>query len=129
MFTIKRVTIVAFILMFIGGIGSIVTFKSVFQTEDLTIKNEVIDNDQITSIDFETDNIEVEVKQALDEAITLEFKHNEFQDELVTKQDGEKLLIKTIEKQKPVVAFGIPLPSTKLTVYLPETVNHSLFIS
>lgn len=124
---VKKMVIVASILLVVGVIGSIVTFN--FMDDPAPIAEEkVIDTNDITAINIRANNETLNViptkKQTTKVALTGKATRNS-KDELFVGVEGNKLSIRT-ENQRKFFSFDFFTTSLTLTVYLPEKVYESL---
>jgi DUF4097 and DUF4098 domain-containing protein YvlB len=127
---IKKISIIALILLLVGAVGSLLTFRTANKKESVSIEK-VINNQSITSIQLDSDNAEVKFIPTNDTVakVTLTGRGK-----TGTKQgfsasvNGNTLSIK--QKYKQLQFFTFDFITTKLTlkVFLPEKQYNSLKI-
>lgn len=121
----KKLSIIALLLLLIGGVGSYFTFSGSYEEEITTEKK--VSSDIVEEIQISTDNATVEV---------LPTSGTETKVQLVTKGvdvsklnftaevEGKKLTIKLKDKSTFYIGFGIQ--SSHLYVYVPQKLYHSI---
>src|SRR5699024_1845133 len=123
---VKKIMMLAIILLVIGVVGSIITFNF---TEPSTVTlAEEVNNKNITTIDIRSNNEKVEILPAKDEQITVELtgKTNKKEDILTVDEEGDTLSIQTDNQVNKLFSFGLFMDSLTLIVYIPEKLYDSL---
>jgi DUF4097 and DUF4098 domain-containing protein YvlB len=126
---IKKVSIIALFLLIVGTVGSLLTFRTANKTESVSIEK-VIDNQNITSVQLDSDNAEVKIIPTNDTVakVTLSGKGKPgTKKSFSAKVNGNTLSIKQKYQLK---FFDFDFGTTKLTlkVFLPEKQYNSLKI-
>ena len=123
----KKLSILALLLLIIGGVGSYFTFSESYEEEITSEK--IVSSDMVEEIQISTDNATVEVLPTSD---------TETKVELVTKGvdvskldftaevEGKKLIIRL--KEKSSFSIGFNIQSSHLYVYFPQKLYHSFVI-
>lgn len=128
---IKKLSLLALLLLLIGGIGIAVTYSS--QNKEVTISDKKqIENDNITTIQIDVDSTDVEFipVRSMDEARVelvgtgVENTLNDFS----VKEDGETLSISLQQKNKKWFSFNFYFPELKLKIFAPEKMYNSVNI-
>jgi len=127
---IKKVSIVALLLLIVGTVGSLLTFRTANKTESVSMEK-VIDNQNITSVQLDSDNAEVKIIPTNDTVpkVTLSGRGKPgTKQSFSTSVNGNTLSIK--QKYQQLKFFNFDFLTTKLTlkVFLPEKQYNSLKI-
>lgn len=123
----KRISFIALLLLIIGVIGSVFTFTSAYQFEEI-LQKEVIPSAEIANINIRADNGKIEVQPTGDTQITAELSTRNSKYELLTEVEDETLSVQVINQQKGFINFDIFLLGATLTVYMPEKMYDTLNI-
>ncbi|WMX56309.1 DUF4097 family beta strand repeat-containing protein [Peribacillus sp. R9-11] len=127
MVNIKKLSIIALVLLLVGVVGSLFTFSQVTDKESTTEKKSI--TDEVTDIQVISDNAAVEI---------IPTTGTETSVELVSKGvdvsklnfsadvEGKKLAIKL--KDKRSFSFGFQIQSLHLKVYVPEKAYKSFVV-
>jgi DUF4097 and DUF4098 domain-containing protein YvlB len=129
MINIKRLSIIALILLIVGTVGSILTFRIHYKTP-YALENKVI-KESVTAINIHTDNVETEIIPTNDSKTRIKVYGRETPDIKLTFSadvEGKTLSIKLKEKQEKMFNFDFFPLSFKLKVYVPEKQYESLQI-
>lgn len=122
----KKLSILALLLLLIGGIGSFITFSQTNQEETTTEKT--VSSDMVKEVYIQTDNATVEVLPTSDTEIKVEHVTKGVD---VSKLDfnaevkGNKLTIRL--KEHSSFSIGFNIQSSHLYVYVPQK-SYSSFI-
>lgn len=130
MLNIKKISIVALVLLLIGVVGSLITFKTAFQAEPYQ-EEKTFSPAKIKHIEIESDNAPIEVLPTSDSEIVVELSGTRAKgrkSDFDTKVKGDTLSIKVDEAQVKLFNFTFRKYDLKLTVYLPEKVYDSLTV-
>jgi hypothetical protein len=126
---IKRLSVIALILLIVGTVGSILTFRIHYKTP-YALENKVI-TESVTAINIDTDNIDTEIIPTNDSKTRIKVYGRETPDiKLIFSADveGKTLSIKLKEKQEKLFNFDFFPLSFKLKIYVPEKQYESLKI-
>jgi DUF4097 and DUF4098 domain-containing protein YvlB len=118
---IKRLSVIALILLIVGTVGSILTFRIHYKTP-YALENKVI-KERVTAINIHTDNVDTEIIPTNDSETRIKVYGRETPDiKLIFSADVEEntLSIKLKEKQEKMFNFDFFPLSFKLKVYVPE---------
>ena len=123
--SIKKLSIIALLLLLVGTTGSFVAFQFIDKSASI---EQTIEEVNITNIEISANNDRVELVPANDSDIKVELegrRTRNLEDRLRVNIDGDTLFIQTEEQNK---LFKIDLfeESRELTVYLPDKVYQSL---
>ncbi|MBO0999506.1 DUF4097 family beta strand repeat protein [Bacillus sp. SD075] len=119
MINVKKLSIVALVLLLIGVIGSLFTFSQV--TDQKATTEEKTISEIVTDIQIDTDNAAVEIMPTKDKATRIELVSKGVE---VSKLDftadveGKKLSVKL--KDRRTFSFGFHIQSLHLKVYVPD---------
>lgn len=127
MLNIKRISLIAVVLLIVGITGSVFTFTSAYQSEEI-LKQEVIQSEEIAHINIRTDNGKTTILPTDETQIRMELSTKNNKYELLTEVDGNTLFIEAIDQQKKFVNFDIFSFGATLTVYIPEKAYDSLHV-
>lgn len=127
MTNVKKISIIALILLLVGVVGSILTFN-LMESPTAISEEKVIDNNNITALDIHANNQTVKIISTKESTTKVELTGKgtkESKDELSVGVEGNTLAIQTVNQRKffHIDFFGTSLT---LTVYLPEKVYESL---
>ena len=120
MFTKKSISMIAFLLIIIGVVGSVLTFekpasKSDWVTAERTIGDEHIENIQITA-----DHTNIEVISVPDASVKLEMSGMDPENDLSASVDGTTLSIQVEHRKNSLFQFDLLASVSSLKVYVPE---------
>ncbi|MBP0724986.1 DUF4097 family beta strand repeat protein [Bacillus sp. RG28] len=130
MVNIKKVSIIALFLLIVGTVGSLLTFRTANKTESVSIEK-VIDNQNITSVQLESDNAEVKIIPTNDTVakVTLSGRgKSDTKQSLSAKVNGNTLSIKQGYQQFKFYTFDFVSTKLTLKVFLPEKQYNSIKI-
>jgi DUF4097 and DUF4098 domain-containing protein YvlB len=122
MINLKKIAIIAFFLLLVGGIGSIFTFKAV-QKEVTANEKKTFDNSNIMSIEVDLDNAGVELLPTKETVTTVELTgkgSKNIKKQFSAQVEGDKLVIKLKDEKWKLFRFDFLQESLKVTVSLPE---------
>lgn len=135
---IRKITLVAILLLGIGLVGMAMTAKkadfSLFSVETVAYdKQESVNSEEITKVFLETSSIGVSVAPidgdditvTLDGKVSKKLKDNL---KLIVEEKGEHLIIRTEMENKIQSSFGINILNVKLDVRLPQKYYEQLEI-
>ena len=118
MSNLKKVSIIAFILILIGVVGSIFTMNSISKSED-EIERIEMDDETYQQIDISTNNASVEILPANDQTTTVEFSGSE-EYNLHANIEGDTLTVDVEERRGfNWFSFDFSFSTPSLKVYLP----------
>ncbi|WP_010651934.1 DUF4097 family beta strand repeat-containing protein [Oceanobacillus massiliensis] len=120
MFNLKKVSLVALILLVVGLVGSLLTFHSVSSTQ---VETEETIKDQFQQIDISTDNARVEILPADSNVATVKFSGNDEDNrkyDFNTNVEGDTLRINVKERGFRFFSFDFSFSTPSLKVYIPE---------
>ncbi|MEK3889101.1 DUF4097 family beta strand repeat-containing protein [Bacillus sp. FSL K6-3431] len=119
MINIKNISIIALIILLIGIVGSIFTFKFMSKAEQIS-EEKVIDDDRFTNINIITGNAKVEIVPTKDSTTTVELSGKAKKYTFEANVEGNTLDIILKEKQWKLVHFDFFSTSLSLKVFVPE---------
>ncbi|MBY7142702.1 DUF4097 family beta strand repeat protein [Virgibacillus sp. NKC19-3] len=125
---VKKIMVVALLLILVGVVGSIFTFNFHERTAVAETKQANIDN--ITAIDIRLDNEKVIMKSTEEPNARVELEGSTASDnktELAVKENDNTLSIETKKQKEKLFQLDWGGPMT-LTVYLPEKAYESLLV-
>ena len=122
---IKLISLIALALLIVGVIGSVFTFTSAYQSEEI-IKTESVGSEGIENLNILTNNTKIEVLPTNDSDITAELSTKNKKHELLAKVEDSTLFIEVKDKQKSFISLDFFSFGTTLTVYVPEKAYDSL---
>jgi DUF4097 and DUF4098 domain-containing protein YvlB len=123
----KKLSIIALLLLLIGGVGSYFTFSKSYQEENTLEKT--VSSDEVEEIKISTDNATVEVlpTSATEIKVQLVTKGVDVSKlNFTTEVEGKKLTVKL--KEKSTFSIGFNIQSSHLYVYVPQKLYHSFVI-
>lgn len=123
---IKKIAIVALILLLVGIVGSIFTFKSINKSEDVT--EEKVINDNFNEIKIKSNEASVEVFSTSDKKAKVELSGKSSDYRLSADVEGSTLKVDVDYKPKKLFNFDFTSALLDLKVYVPEKVYDSLLI-
>lgn len=109
MINIKNISIIALIILLIGIVGSIFTFKFMSKAEQIS-EEKVIDDDRFTNINIITGNAKVEIVPTKDSTTTVELSGKAKKYTFEANVEGNTLDIILKEKQWKLVHFDFFQP-------------------
>ncbi|MGP4039995.1 DUF4097 family beta strand repeat-containing protein [Gracilibacillus sp. D59] len=121
MINIKRLLMIACLLLLVGGIGSIISYQF-YEPTTLAVTKK-IESTEITDIEIEMQNEKVEVIPTTDPVPTVELTGKEdshSKTELVVEENNHTLSIHTDNEMGKWFSFNFFNSSRTLTVYIPE---------
>lgn len=129
MISIKKISIFALVLLLVGAIGSILTYGTLPKPSSVS-EEKVINEQNITSIQVDTDNVGVEIIPTKDQVTKIELSgmgSTGTRQSFSANVNGTTLSIKVTEEN--INFFSFNLGPLKLKVYLPEKQYSSLQIN
>lgn len=119
---------VALLLIVIGGVGSIFAYRMSASAE--TIITEEVNGQNISSIELDVENEQVEVIPTDDDTIRIELEENQNQSnvQLTVEEDVDTLKIATSDKNFKLFSFEFFNWNRDLKIYVPVKNYHSLHI-
>ena len=123
----KKLSIIALLLLLIGGVGSYFTFYKSYQEENTLEKT--VSSDEVEEIEISTDNATVQVlpTSATEIKVQLVTKGVDVSKlNFTTEVEGKKLIVKL--KEKSTFSIGFNIQSSHLYVYVPQKLYHSFVI-
>ena len=129
---IKKLSLLALLLFFIGVIGSAVTYGSINNKITINEKKQ-IENENITSIQIDGDSTDVEFisVRSMDEArveLVGESVENTVNDFSV-KEEGEILSISLQSENEKWFNFNLYIPILKLKIFVPEKMYNNVHVN
>jgi len=127
---IKKISIIAFILLLIGVVGGALTFDSMNKSNQIS-EEKIINNDRFTDINIATDNAKIEMIATEDPTTKVELSGTVIKNKKYTfaaDVDGNKLSIKLKENRLNFFNFGFFSTSLSLKVYVPKKSYDSMQI-
>lgn len=124
---VKKLSIVALLLVLIGGIGSFFTFPQTNQKEITTEKT--VSSDKVKDVEILTDNASVEVLPTSDKETKVELVTKGVDVsklDFTTEVEGKKLSIKL--KEHNTFFIGFDFRSLHLRVYIPQNQYDSFVV-
>ncbi|MCC3359390.1 DUF4097 family beta strand repeat-containing protein [Bacillus sp. REN16] len=129
---IKKLSLLALLVFFIGVIGSVVTYGSMNNKVSINEKK-LIENENITSIQIDVDSTDVEfiTVRSMDEARvelvgkSVENTINDFS----VKEEGETLSISLQPENSKWFNFKLYLPTLKLKIFAPEKMYNNVYVN
>src|SRR5690554_4212844 len=119
----KLLITIAVGLIIIGGIGSMLTFRTAFASEPIT-KEESFDDQDIININIESDNSSVEILPTNEKNTTVEFISSEGRNKkynFKAEVENDSLYVELKEKRFfNFISFDFSFSGTSLKVYVPE---------
>ena len=131
MFNIKKITIIALILLLVGAAGSFITFQAINQSVSVLEEKEIADQN-ITRLSVTTDNAVLEIIPTNKRETTVELSGTAKKSSaytLSTDVEGTTLSVQLKERQTKFYNFDFISTSLSLKVYVPEKMYDSLRIS
>lgn len=123
----KRFALLGLILLIVGVVGSVLTFKEV--KADFVTEEETVSKNNITHIDIEANNEKVEVIPTSGSDILIKYsgeKVEQKKDTLSVEEEGNTLKIEIKDRQFFSFQFNFFIKQSSLKVYLPEKVYEKL---
>lgn len=128
---LKHLIITAAILIVIGAIGALLTYRTSSAGEVIN-KTEVIQNTELTEIEVKTDNATIEIAPTTDNFITVDLtaKENNFNKyKFNILEDTDTLTVELKEKNTRFFHFSFDFSAPALTIYLPNKQYEQLKVS
>ncbi|MFC7061460.1 DUF4097 family beta strand repeat-containing protein [Halobacillus seohaensis] len=127
---VKKIMILAFLLLLVGGVGSVVTFN--FNQPNTFTEEKEIDSSNTEAIAISANNERVEIIPTKNIKTRVELsvgKRTRNPEELLSvEEDGNTLYIQTVNAKNKLINFDFFTGPSKLSVYLPEKLYKSLQI-
>lgn len=126
---IKQLSIIALVLLLLGGIGSILTFR--IADKNMDISEETIVDQAFTSVEVESDNMRIDILPTKDQHATVELTGRTKKKKNISfdvKVKGETLTIRAKERDFRLFSFDF-ISSLNLRVLLPEKQYKSLEVN
>jgi DUF4097 and DUF4098 domain-containing protein YvlB len=125
---LKKVFLVAFLLIIIGSVGALFTAKSFFDESDLK-ETKVIANDQISTVTLESNYAGFELLESNKDSIIIETIGPKNVEKPIITTDGNTLKITSHVKIKPTIGINFRNNHHKIYVYLPKKQYENIIIS
>lgn len=122
----KKLSILALLLLLIGGIGSFITFS---QTNEEITTEKTVNSDMVKDVQIQADNATVEVIPTSDTETTVELVTKGIDVsklDFTAEVDGNKLTIRL--KEHSTFSIGFNFRSSKLNVYVPQKSYDSFIV-
>src|SRR5690625_2983975 len=116
----KIISIIALIILFIGLIGSVLTFTKARDKTDWEEKEVTINPKEVKNIKIDNNNAEVEILPTNDEEIVVEYSARDINEQLSTELNDSTLSIQVKDKSKKWFNFGFFSFTKSLKVFVPE---------
>lgn len=123
----KRLSILALILLLVGIIGSLFTMKTQYNQAE-TLKEEVVEKTNFTNIDIYTNNAEIIVLPTKEETAKVELLGNHSRYELTSDVTDNTLKVHLKLKREKIFAFNLFSSVQSLTVHVPKKVYENIKI-
>ncbi|MFC4401568.1 DUF4097 family beta strand repeat-containing protein [Gracilibacillus xinjiangensis] len=126
---LKVLITIAILLIVVGGIGSVFSYRIVANTDTESVQKEEVNGENIVNIELDVNNEQVEIIPTLGEMITIELADNgsNSDTELIIEKNADTLNIQTSNNYK-LFSFNIFNWTRHLKVYVPNKMYHSLNI-
>ncbi|WP_046175302.1 DUF4097 family beta strand repeat-containing protein [Domibacillus indicus] len=127
---IKKLSILALILLLVGGAGSVLTFSRA-NTAVQVSEEKTFNENSINEVQLDTDNADVNIVPVPGSSAKVELTGKQKpSSELVFRADveGDTLVVELDEKQKKFYTMDFVLTHITLNVYLPEKTYESLYV-
>ncbi|WOV86673.1 DUF4097 family beta strand repeat-containing protein [Sporosarcina oncorhynchi] len=125
MLNIKRLSIIASLLLLIGIVGSIATYKFIAKPESLTEK---IEDDHFTDIEISTNDGKIELVPTNEKNTRIEVSGHRLTDNFSAMVTNSTLSISYQEKTKKFYSFGLAQNSASMKIYIPRKSYHSIAV-
>src|SRR5699024_6341980 len=123
---IRRVLVVAILLILIGGIGSLYTAKS--QKKESEKLEEVIEETSFDKINLHTDNADIILSSTTDNQAKIELHGYQSGDELLANVVDQTLDVRVNNKSAKLFSFDFFSPVLSLHIYVPEKIYDTIQI-
>jgi|SRR5690625_939022 len=123
----KKITIIAALLILIGVIGSLFTFKN-GNFKSTVIDEKVIETNDVKQVKVETDNVNLKVESTSDDKASVTLIGNESSTLTVNVEDTILHIQSNAEKQR-LFSFDFFPREFELTVSLPEEIYETIDVS
>ncbi|WP_445487593.1 DUF4097 family beta strand repeat-containing protein [Niallia sp. 03133] len=131
MINIKRISVIALILVVIGMIGSILTFR--LMDKSVTVAEEkTFENNNIAAIKVDSDNTRVEIMPTKEKVAKVELSgrgSKETKKSFSANVEGNKLVVQLKDEQFKLISLDFLSESLTLKIYLPEKQFKSMDIN
>lgn len=125
---IKIFSLIGVLLIIIGVIGSVVTFKTPTNRLDWQTLDEKVDVENIKNIIVSADNANIEVLSHADQKVNLEVRGNNPKEDVTISVEGDALLVRLEHPKNKIFQFDLFSSVSSLKVYLPEKYFTSLHV-
>lgn len=125
---VKIISLIGALLILIGVIGSVATFKTPTNRLDWQTLDQKIDINNINDIIISADNANIEVLAHANQTVNLKVKGNNPEEDVTTSVEGESLLIRLEHPSNKLFQFDFFSSVSSLKVYLPEKAFASLHV-
>lgn len=122
---IKRLSILALILLLVGIIGSLFTMKTQYNQAE-TLKEKVVEKTDFTNIDIYTNNAEIIVLPTKDETAKIELLGDPSRYELTSDVKDNTLKVNLKLKREKIFSFDLFSSVQSLTVHIPQKVYENI---
>lgn len=125
----KKLTIIAFVLIIIGTIGSLLTYN-LLDRPDFIAEEKIIQDDNITEIDIRADNAKINLMPSEDGSVKVMLTGRaRTKDNLSVNTADDRLSIGlNNEESKKIFNIGVFEPDFELSVYIPERQYEAIYI-
>lgn len=117
----KKAGVVAAILLIIGIVGGLVTFKG-NNFETTVLDEKVIETLDFNHVKLEADNANVKIISTADDKARVTLVGNKHSPSLTTNMEDDILHIQSKPEQKRLISLDLFTKATEVTVHLPEEV-------
>ncbi|ASK61864.1 hypothetical protein CFK37_06665 [Virgibacillus phasianinus] len=124
---VKKISIIASILILVGVVGCILTFN-LLEKPTAIAEEKIIDNHDISTVDIHANNEMVKIIPTKDSLVKVELTGKATKgskDDLSVEAEGNRLSIKT-NNQRKFFNFDFFTTSLTLTIHLPQKIYESL---
>lgn len=119
---IKIISLIGALLIVIGVIGSLATFKTSTNRLDWETLDKKIDINNVTDIIISADNADIEILPHANQTVNIEVKGNDPENDVTTSVKEEALLIHLEHSRNKLFQFDLFSSVSSLKVYVPEKV-------
>lgn len=120
MLNVRKILVIAFFILLIGIIGSVLTYASANDKTDWETANQTIDPEQVQNLDIESNNAEIDIVLTNDKEIKIEYRAQIADERLHTEINDSTLFIQVKDRSKKWFNFGLFSPTKSLKVFVPE---------
>lgn len=128
MFTKRPISIIAFLLIIVGVVGSVLTFEKPISKSDWVTAERTIDDNNIENIEIFAGNANIEVISVPDSSVKVEVSGIDAENDLYASVDGSTLSIRVEHRKNSLLQFDLLSSISSLKVFVPEEAYHSIQI-